>query len=327
MPELRIDPIVGRQVYVAEERAGRPNDFVTLAGVLPAADLVVARAAEPGCPFCAGHEGATPHTVAEALDAQGAWQVRVVPNKFPAMTFAAGEPSAWGAHEVIIESPRHLLDVAELSVEQLAVVLGVHRDRLRHWAADGRLRHGLIFKNSGSEAGASLRHVHSQLAATPYVPPVMQAELDGGARFYQSYKRCVFCDLIEREMAAGERVVLRQRGFVAMCAYAGRQPLESWILPERHAARFDAADDAELRDLAAVLHDLLRRLEAVSPGAAYNLLLHSGPFDGAGADSFHWHWELIPRMAQLAGFEWGTGLFINPLSPEHAAERLRNAGR
>ncbi len=230
-----------------------------------------------------------------------------------------------GAHEVIIESPRHVLDVTELEADRLATVIRVYRDRLRHWAADPRLKHGLIFKNSGYAAGASLEHVHSQLVALPYVPDVVQAELDGADRYFAAHARCIFCDLISSEAGASERLVTRREGFVAFSAYAGRQPYETWILPEGHASRFDELTDAGARELAGILQDVLRRLHAQSPPAAYNLILHTSPFDQSRGEAYHWHWELVPRFTNLAGLEIGAGAFINPLSPEHAARNLRNA--
>jgi UDPglucose--hexose-1-phosphate uridylyltransferase len=339
MPELRIDPVCGRRVYIAEDRAGRPSDFVAATPL--AVDATVAAERREACPFCAGREAATPEASATVLGADGRWAVRVVPNKFPAVELSRARPqvatgdslrramgeasAAVGAHEVIVESPRHLTDLVELDVEQLAVVLGVYRDRLRHWAGDGRLRHGIVFKNSGSAAGASLEHVHSQLVALPYVPDAVRAELDGAERFYAANRQCVVCDLSAREIAAGERLVLQRDGYAVVCAFAGRQPLETWILPERHAARFDEAGDGELLGLAPVLQDLLRRLHAVTESPTYNLILHTAPFDVVYAPYYHWHWELIPRSTPLAGLEWGAGTYINPMSPERAARLLRDA--
>jgi UDPglucose--hexose-1-phosphate uridylyltransferase len=156
----------------------------------------------------------------------------------------------------------------------------------------------------------------------PYVPAAMQAELDSCARYYASHGRRLFSDVIAQELASGERLVLHEHGYVAFCAYAPRQPYEMCILPEREAAGFDSMDDAELQGQAHVLHELLRRLQAAAPGAAYNLLLHTAPY-GACDDSFHWHWELIPRLTHEAGLEWGGGVYITPLSPERAAAALR----
>lgn len=329
MPELRVDPIVGRRVYIAEDRAGRPSDYAAAdAGErgdghaaptsTPAGARSVVRA---DCFFCAGNEWHTPVASHVVNDAEGRWLARVVPNKYPAVTLDAPTGDACGAHEVIIESPQHVLDFADLGVERLAQVLTVFRDRLRHWASDDRLRHAVVFKNSGYDAGASLEHVHSQLVALPYVPAAVQAELDSVASYRAAHGRCVFCDLIAREIAADARVALRRDGYVAVCAYAPRQPLETWILPERHQPHFEDDRDAVAAE-AAMLHELLRRLDIVSPGAPYNLLLHTAPWGGG---DFHWHWELVPRLTHEAGLEWGAGVYITPLSPERAAEQLRAA--
>jgi UDPglucose--hexose-1-phosphate uridylyltransferase len=322
MPELRIDPIVGRRVYVAEDRAGRPNDYVVepLRGSNPASERPVPMST---CFFCAGNETHTPVETAAVLDDRGRWRVRVVPNKYPAVTVDAQSSNAFGAHEVIIESPEHLLGLVDLDAEQLAVILTVYRDRLAYWAADGRFKHAVLFKNSGYDAGASLEHLHSQLVALPYVPAAVQAELNGAAAYRKQHGRCVFCDLLDREQKTAERIVSQAAGYVAVAAYAPRQPYETWILPRRHTARFDRLPDDDLAEQAKVLHDLLRRLNVVSPGAPYNLLLHTGPFDGG--DSFHWHWELVPRLTHEAGLEWGGGVYITPLSPERAAKYLREA--
>jgi UDPglucose--hexose-1-phosphate uridylyltransferase len=324
MPDLRIDPICGRRVYIAEERLGRPNDFVTVEA--RHATLVDAQAARDACPFCAGHEAATPHSSAEVHDAQGQWQVRVVPNKFPAVSFASAAP---GAHEVVIESPSHVAEILDLDASQFASVLSVYRDRLAHWASDGRLRHGIVFKNSGCSAGASLEHIHSQLIALPYVSPNVEAELAGAQQFGAAHGGCIFCNTIAQEIAAGERLVFDDAGYAVLCPYAARQPFETWILPTHHAARFDQTPDAELPGLATAIRGLLLRLASVCRSAgrelAYNLVLHTGPFDETHAHYYHWHWELIPRTTHLAGLEWGAGVYINPVSPERAARELRGA--
>jgi UDPglucose--hexose-1-phosphate uridylyltransferase len=316
MPELRIDPITARRVYVAEDRAGRPFDYV---------DPPPARAASRAvpCPFCAGNEALTPEASAAICDAAGRWQVRVVPNKFPAVTL--GSASAIGAHEVIIESPEHLFDFDQLEVAQLVRVFQVYQDRLRHWAADGRLAHALIFKNSGHAAGASLEHVHSQLLATPYVHDSVDAERRAAQQHFSAHKRCIYCDLMQSEIAEGDRLVQRESGFVTVCAYAGRQPYEIWILPEDHAAQFEDMSEVQATGLARVLQDLLARLKQASTGAAYNLVLHSAPVGGHDNNSYHWHWELLPRITQLAGLELGGGTYINPVAPERAARHLRAA--
>lgn len=291
--------------------------------------------AHSACPFCAGHEDLTPATLAQATDSNGAWQVRIVPNKYPAVAWdgamgvgsgdvlgkAAQPPS--GAHEVFIESPRHVQDIVELSVAELAVVLRMYRDRLRYWSADHRTRHVTLFKNVGSAAGASLEHVHSQLVALPSVPPVIAEELDAGQRYYAAHQACLFCDLLSEEVAHQERLVLSDESFVAFCAYAARQPYETWVMPKKHAASFEQLSDIEAEALAKLLQQILRGLGSSVAPLAYNLLLHTAPCGQQDSPNYHWHFELVPRSTRLAGLEWATGMHINPLAPERAAARLR----
>ena len=337
--ELRIDPIVGRQVFIAEDRAGRPNDFLKLEQSERAA---VDAVAVVGCPFCAGHEKQTLETSYAVHDARGDWQVRVVPNKFPAVTshgekvVTTGLPfkvqPAIGAQEVIIESPRHISDIIDLSLEEFTTVLLVFRDRLRHWADDRVTRHALIFKNVGYAAGASLEHAHSQVLALPFVPRTLGEELQGARRFYADHQRCVYCQLLQEEIRQGLRVVAEEGPFVALCAYAARQPYETWILPTQHAAHYGQLSEVHALSLAKLLQQLLFRLHALLPRLSYNLVLHTAPFEQNGDSApngdavepyYHWHWELIPRTTKLAGLEWGTGMHVNPMAPERAAAGLR----
>jgi UDPglucose--hexose-1-phosphate uridylyltransferase len=320
--ELRSDPIVGRKVYIAEDRAGRPNDY---------AGVRIAETPATNCPFCAGHEGQTPAATAE-IPGDGPWQVRVIPNKYPAVRYdameAAGAAEApLGAHEVIVESPRHLRDVTELSTDELATVLSVYRDRLRYWSKDERLRHATLFKNVGFAAGASLGHVHTQLVALPFVPATVEAELEGSRRHYQSRGECIYCRLLADELRTGARLVAQQGSFAAFCASAGRQPYETWLLPQQHAAQFHELADGDLAAFASLLQQVLGKLRQRLGELSYNLILHTLPFHSDEARLYHWHWELIPRTSHFAGLEWGAGVHINPLAPERAAQRLRDSKR
>jgi UDPglucose--hexose-1-phosphate uridylyltransferase len=170
-----------------------------------------------------------------------------------------------------------------------------------------------------------LEHVHSQLLATPYVHDAVEIERRAAERHFAAHGRCIFCDLVRSEIAAGDRLVRRESGFVAVCAYAGRQPYETWILPEDHAAHFAAMTQAQTRALASLLPDLVARLRQASARSAYNLVLHTAPWGDHDNNSYHWHWELMPRITQLAGLELGGGAYINPVAPERAARYLREA--
>jgi len=320
MSELRIDPIVGRKVLVAEDRAGRPSDF----------DSTEASS----CPFCAGQEQRTPNSLLEIPDGQGGWRVRVIPNLYPAVSLdcdkASASPApnsqpAYGTHEVIVESPRHIRDITELSHEELARVLLVYRDRLRHWSKEKSIQHVTVFKNVGHAAGASLEHVHGQLVALPFVPEAIENEIREAKHFYDREAACVFCRLLQEELEQGERLVCEEGPFVAFCAYAGRQAFETWILPKQHASHFEQLADSETLSLASLLRQVVRRLQTQHKPLSYNLILHTAPFGNQTSDSYHWHLEIIPRTAQLAGLEWGAGVHINPMLPERAAKLLREA--
>jgi UDPglucose--hexose-1-phosphate uridylyltransferase len=324
--ELRSDPTTGRKVLIAEARALRPNDFV--------GDSKPHSPHSPSeCPFCRGNEHQTPHELAVTNDAPGEWQVRVVPNKYPAVAVnARGLQSPGveslapdGIHEVIIESPRHVCDWSELSVDQLALVLTMFRDRLRAAFDQPDIRYGLIFKNVGQTAGASLEHVHSQLIALPFVPDVMECEIRTSAEYQTEHGGCLMCELLAAEIKHGERLVMENEHFAAVTAYAGRQPYESLIVPKSHISSFLEITDEVSRSLAEVLRDMVTRLGTVLSPLAYNLVLHTAPLDGERSSAFHWHWELIPRSTSLAGFEWATGMHINSVSPERAALRLRTS--
>ena len=287
MPDLRTDQLIGRSVIIAENRAGRPNEFEPAAGQNSSSHSTQCRtpAAPFDCPFCPGNEAGTPPAVYEQRGDDGQWRLRVVPNKYPALTIAADLPHpnplpegegreqrpAFGVHEVVIESARHVESVTELSVPELADVLAVYAQRLNHWQHDGRFRYGLVFKNLGGQAGASLSHVHSQLVALPGVPPVAQRELARAKDEYEARHECPYCHWIRRERSTGERMVIDRDGLVAFCPFASLLPYEVWLMPTSHKPWFERGDSTGR--LADVLHDVLNRVEAAVPGAGYNLLV------------------------------------------------------
>lgn len=329
MPELRKDPIVGRWVIIAHERARRPHDFK------PAAE---APASPKLCPFCEGSEGMTPPEIL-AYREPGVrpngpgWRVRVVPNRFPALQ-VEGEldkrgdgiydsMAGVGAHEVIIESPGHHVTMATLPEAHIRDVLWVYRDRLVDLKRDRRLVHGMLFKNVGENAGASLEHTHSQLIVTPIVPISVWEEMTGALEFYNYRGRCIYCDMARQEAAVEKRVVLDTPHFTAFCPYASRFPFETWIVPKTHESHFENITKPGVDDLGHVLHQVLNKLELALDSPSYNYIVHTAPFDHSGLPHYHWHIEVIPRLTKVAGFEWGSGFYINPVPPEHAAAFLR----
>jgi UDPglucose--hexose-1-phosphate uridylyltransferase len=328
VPELRRDPITGRWVIIASDRSKRPHDF-QISHVHPIG--------REDCPFCPGHEDMTPPEILAyrhggAPNTAG-WDVRVVPNKYPALKVEGslerrGEGlfdrmNGIGAHEVIIETPEHSLTLATMAQAQIEKVLSAFRDRIRDLRQDRRLRYILVFKNHGAAAGATIEHTHSQLIALPLVPDFVREEVDGATRHYAAKERCLFCDIVRQELEDGRRVVQESADLVALSPYAPRFPFETWLLPRRHAARFEDASPGEYESLARMVKSVLMRIDRALEFPPYNLVLHTAPFTDDVVESYHWHVEILPKVARTAGFEWGTGFYINPTPPEEAAEVLR----
>jgi len=324
MSEFRQDPLSRRWVIIGGERNGRPNEFVEAA----------TRAKDISCPFCAGHESETPPPIASySSNGKGHWLARVVPNKYPALSASANgngaaSPAAlpgFGSHEVIIESPRHVASLSELTDPELKAVFTAYRDRLVELKSQRLYKYVQIFKNVGPAAGASLEHVHSQLLALTTVPEVVQQELAASGDYFAEHKRSLLLDMLDRELAAADRIVVATPNFVAFCPYASRFGYEVWIAPRRHQPRFEDVEAGELGELSLLMRETIGRIERSAGQVAYNYFLHTQPFDMPAYDHYHWHIEIIPRLTKVAGFEWSTGCFINPYSPESAAEHLRSA--
>lgn len=331
MRELRRDPVVDRWVIISAERAARP---------------IIASScqqAAPGgfCPFCEGNESSTPKEV-YALRDDGSppngpgWRLRVVPNKFPALA-RQGElviskegmydrMSGTGVHEVLIETPKHDLALAALSSGQIADLFRAVRLRFCEFKKDKRIRCAQFFKNHGYIAGASIEHSHSQIIAMPVVSKLLKEELYGAERYFSRENRCVYCDIIDKEISSGVRVILETERFIALAPYASRFAYETLLLPKKHHHRFEDADDGTIVALAEILRELLGRTNLILSHPPYNLMLHTVSF-GAGAEDgyYHWHVEFLPIVGRVAGFEWGAGFFINAVPPEEAARRLREA--
>ena len=334
MPELRKDPITRRWVIIANERAQRPSYFAK--GCAPDAP------SSANCPFCEGRESMTPPEIA-AIRRPGTapntpgWQVRVVPNKYPALRIEGSTDVTMegmyegmggvGAHEVIIETLEHAAHPGVMTVDQLSSVLWMYRERYLDLDRDPRFKYLLLFRNHGRAAGASLAHPHSQLIALPIVPKRAEEELAGAQAYFAREGRCVFCDILHQESGGdghnGRRLVWTNDEFVAFTPHASWCPFELWILPRRHTSSFGALGDAQLRPLAETLQGVLGRLHACLNNPPYNYLIHTAPYDAKVDHFYHWHIEVLPRLSQVAGFEWGSGFYINTVPPEDAARYLR----
>ncbi len=331
MPELRKDPVVGRWVIISTERANRPSSLV---------NPVPSNKVDDFNPFLPGNEDKTPKEVLSyrppgtAPNTPG-WWVRVIPNKFPALDtdgnierFGEGMydmMNGIGRHEVVIESPEPDKQLPDMEEEQVQEVLWAFRDRSVELRKDPRYRYVLIFKNYGPQAGASIWHPHSQIIALPIVPKNVQEEIDGARKYFEYKERCVFCDMVHQEQKDGDRVVMENDAFIAFCPYASRFPFETWILPKRHEQFFSDITKNAVLDLAEIIKGTLRKLQRALGDPSYNLIVRTTPDDAGPSAYCHWHIEILPALSRVAGFEWGTGFFINPVPPENAADILREA--
>jgi UDPglucose--hexose-1-phosphate uridylyltransferase len=318
-------------VIIATERAKRPTDFVREKVEIKGTGF---------CPFCAGSETKTPPEIlsyrsdGSAKNTPG-WSLRVVPNKFPALGIEGtlnrqGEGlydkmNGIGAHEVIIETPQHHLTLATMPQRAVEDVLWAYRDRILDLKKDRRFKYVLIFKNHGDAAGASLEHTHSQLIALPVVPKRVREEVNNAKDYYSYKERCIFCDIVRQEIEDGVRVIAENESFLTIAPYAPRFPFEMWILPKTHQSAFEESQKHEFEQLAAMLKDMLSRLDRVLDYPAYNHIIHTSPIPEASNDHYHWHLEIMPKLTKMAGFEWGTGFYINPTPPEESAKFLREA--
>ena len=337
MPELRKDPVVGRWMIIATERAKRPTDFG--GGSTPPGETVI-------CPFDEGHEPETPPEIF-AIRQNGSqpngpgWDVRVIPNFSPIFRIegeinrrAKGMYDTMqgiGAHEVVLETPQHIQSMAELEEQQIEKVVTAYAHRLTDLEKDPRFKYVLIFKNHGSVAGGgNLPHSRSQLIAMAVTPKLIKEELLGAQRYFEYRERCIFCDVVRQEIETGIRIVLETDTIVCFCPYASPFPFEMWILPKYHSPDFGKISDKEKQEFAFVLKKALSNLSQVLKDPPYNYVLHTAPFrrEKRGywktlEEDFHWHLEIMPRLTRVAGFEWGSGVYINPTPPEEAAAYLR----
>lgn len=327
MPQIRKDPVVDRWVIISTERAKRPGDF-SLPPVAKKGGF---------CPFCEGNEGTTPPETYSLRNSgkpdEPGWRVRVVPNKFPAIS-NEGTPTrtsngiyemieGCGAHEVIVETTNHDVELPDLPIAQFADVMSTYRSRILKLKADPRIEFIMIFKNSGLLAGASLEHSHTQLVGLPIVPVAISEELESSKRHFDKNRRCLFCDMIGSESGAKARIVMEDANYIAFCPYAPRFPFESWVFPKFHESNFESMDDAEIKPFSSFFKGVIEKYTDTLGAVPYNFMLHTAPTKAAGLKYFHWHIEITPCLTQIAGFERGTGFYINPTPPEDAAKALR----
>jgi UDPglucose--hexose-1-phosphate uridylyltransferase len=325
--ELRKDPVIGRWVIISTERAKRPSD------------LLVAPSKPRGgfCPLCPGNEDKTPpevFVIPGDPSKNSDWALRVVPNKFPALTREGSlqkrsdgmydTMNGVGVHEVIIETPDHDATFSSMTVAEFTNILLAFKNRLNVLKQEGNLHYIVVFKNCGEPAGSTLEHPHSQLIALPIIPRRVIEKLDGSQAYFAQKRQCVFCDMIQQELDDGRRLVEHNDDFVAFEPFAPRFPFETHILPRRHLPAFEDTDNHTLQAMAEIMRAVFKRINKALGFPPFNFMLHTAPFNKDVDEFYHWHLEIIPRLTKVAGFEWGSGFYINPTPPEQAAEALRD---
>lgn len=321
MSQLRLDPLTGRWVVVSLARGERPNAFLERTPHFGAA------AAE--CAFCPGHEDETPPAITRYDDEEGDWQLRVIPNLYPAFTghdaMAVSnlgpvymQAPASGSHEVVVFSPEHKDGWADLSREHVDLVMKALRERTVAHSKDPGLRYSQVIVNFGREAGASMEHPHAQLLGMPFVPRELTDEQAGFARFRGN---CIMCATVESEEWAGLRMVYADDDVLVFCPFWSGTPYEMMIVPREHEAHFDQSPDKQLYAFGRAIQTALLSLRDAVGDVAYNLVFHSAPF--RSPSDFHWHMHLLPKITTVAGFELGTGVPLNVVAPEAAAGELR----
>ena len=229
-----------------------------------------------------------------------------------------------GAHEVIVETPDHHLSLSTMPVKAVEDVLWAYYLRLSDLRKDLRFKYVIIFKNEGEAAGASLEHTHSQLIALPIIPGLVKTEIDSARRYYDFKERCIFCDLINQELESGKRIIYQNEGYVALAPFASRSPFETWILPKKHESDFYPPNNS-FAGLADILQRILKQMDRILDTPPYNFLIHTATLHDEMNEYYHWHLELLPQLVKIAGFEWGSGFYVNPVPPEEAAKFMREA--
>lgn len=323
MSQMRLNQLTGRWVTIVAERAQRPNDFA------PRARLEDLEAGRP-CPFCPGNEESTPPAL-ETVDEGGSWSIRVIPNLYPAFQGDEGfavhhvgpvhvMAEGTGLHEVFVYSPDHDLSLDRLDDQTAGQFMLALKSRFTDHANIAHIRYTQAILNHGREAGASLAHPHGQLLGLPFVPGEVLDEERAFARFAGG---CLLCTTVEAELATGERVVFANDDVAVICPYWSGSPFELLIVPRRHELHLQDADDASLEAIGRALRDATAFINQAIGDVAYNVGFHTAPYAHTG--EYHWHVHIWPNLVTQAGFERGTGVLINIVPPEQAAETLRGA--
>ncbi len=327
MSEIRLNILSGDWTIIASERSKKPQDFHK-----PKQEES-AQAYQKDCPFCPGNEGVFVNTETFRIGDSNAWQVKSIYNKYPALSPDKNPArtveglnnviGGFGAHEVIIEHPRHDLTISLMTDQEILNIIKAYKSRYESLIGIKGIEAVTIFKNQGPGAGASLRHPHSQIVATPIVPPMTRVRLDNAARHFDTTGKCIFCQMLNGELADKKRIICETEKFVSFVPFAAAAPFIIWIFPRRHMASFADIDASEMSGMAFVLKDALSRLYHGLGNPDFNYTIRSAPANDGGKEYFHWYLSVVPRISQPAGFELGSGVFINATVPEECAKFLR----
>lgn len=329
MPELRQNLATKDWVIIATERAKRPDNFIEV-DTLPAIETEPTH--DPDCPFCPGNE--EPDLEIERWPNDDAWQIRVVRNKYPAL-IQNGDPARTfdgvhrhitgvGHHEVVVDHPQHNTSWALMACTEIKQLLSTHHQRGWQIRENPQMEQIIYFKNRGPRSGASLKHPLSQIIALPVVPNYIRHRTEEARRYSDDHGECVYCVMAQDELKRSERVICTNEHFTAFVLYAALSPFHLWIMPREHSVSFLYSQSDQIEALAEILHDVLRRLYYGLNDPSFNLIIHSAPLKEISNNYLHWYISVIPRVSRAAGFEMGSGMFINPTLPEASAEYLKN---
>ncbi len=329
MPEFRQNIATKDWVIISRERAKRPNAYVNTETITKSESQP---AHDSHCPFCVGNEEL--ELELDRIPQNGTWQVRSVRNKYPALSEEARltrsfegvqrRISGLGRHEVIIEHSKHNMNLALVSPAEVDLVLELFYRRGWSINEDSQISQIIYFKNHGERAGASLAHPHSQIIALPVVPNHIRQQIEEARRYFDDTGQCVYCTMLEDELVRGERMIVQSDCFVAFVLYAAPFPFCTWIMPRQHTVSFLYTTAEERADLAFILQEVLYRLYRGLRNPDYNLVIHTSPARELNSDYLHWYISISPRLSQMAGFELGSGIYINATLPEDCAAFLRD---
>ncbi len=329
MPHLRKDPITKRWIITSTSRSAKPTDFVSAEEPKANSELT--------CPFCVGHDEKIEPPILSTFDENGNWKTRIIANKYPVLSETSTDElppnsilyeshSATGYHDVVIEYPTHNFNLYHATVDDFKSIFDIVVQRLKDLSNKKEMQYSLYFKNFGSDAGASLAHSHSQIITTPFIPINVMEDLHGTFDYYNTHVSCIYCAIVRQEQESGLRIVSENEKFIAFCPFASRSPYQISIMPKEHENSVLLLTEDDIYLFSSIVKDVFSKIYNVLGEPSFNYVLYTLPnhIRASYSASYHWHFDILPKLSKLAGFEIGSGVYINSVLPEHAAEVLRN---